>query len=40
MLKLVILHDAMKTIQNVFFVFFKKKKLFLFEKQKTGGLFF
>jgi len=40
MLKLVILHDAMKTIQNVFFVFFKKKNLFLFEKQKTGGLFF
>jgi len=47
---MVMLHDALKTIQNGVFVFClkKKKNLFLFKKakkfglkkQKTGGLLF
>jgi len=47
-LKLVILHDAIKTIQKVFFVFFQKneqkpvscKKTVLFKKKTCGLVFF
>jgi len=39
-LKMVILHDAIKTIQNTVFVFFlkKDKNLFLFRKLKENKL--
>jgi len=39
-LKMVILHDAIKTIENGVFAFFikKNKNLFLFKKQKSSDL--
>jgi len=46
-LKMVILHDAIKTIQNFFSIFLKieqnpayLKKCIFFKKTKKGGLFF
>jgi len=41
-LKIVILHDAIKTIQNGVFCFVKKKNkiLFLFKKTKKNGFLF
>jgi len=35
---MVILHDAMQTIQNGAFVFFNNKNLFLKKKQKKNGV--